>query len=137
MMRLNTAILVAILASGAAVMSAHAQYVGPMGSSQASNVKAILADPKDDQTVTLQGTLVRKTGDEEYIFSDGTGEIMVEIDDDDFPQVRVDENTRVEIHGEVDTRLRRSPEIEVDAIRVLTDARSDSGAGTKQPGGTR
>lgn len=136
MMRLNTAILVAILASGAAVMGAQAQYVGPMGSSQASSVKAILADPKDDQTVTLRGTLVRKTGDEEYIFSDGTGEIMVEIDDDDFPQVRVDENTRVEIHGEVDTRLRRAPEIEVDAIRVLTDAGSDSGAGAKQRGGT-
>ena len=136
-MKLNAAILVATLVGGAAAMSAHAQYVGPMGSGQSSSVKEILADPKDDQNVTLQGKLLRKTGSEKYIFSDGTGEITAEIDDDDFPQVRVDENTRVEIHGEVDTGLRRPPEIEVDVIRVLTDAGGGSGAEARQRGGTR
>jgi uncharacterized protein (TIGR00156 family) len=73
----------------------------------------------DEQAVRLQGNLLRKTGKEKYIFSDGTGEIVAEIDDKDFPKQAVDENTKVEIIGEVDTGLRRPPEIEVDTVRVL------------------
>lgn len=101
-----------------------AQYAGPGQSSGSLTVKEILADPNDDQEVTLRGKLLRKTGDEDYVFSDGTGEITVEIDDDDFPQVRIDENTLVEIHGEVDTSLRRPPEIDVDSLRVASEQSS-------------
>jgi len=43
----------------------------------------------------------------------------VEIDDDDFPKQKVDETTKVEIVGEVDTGLRRPPEIEAETVRVL------------------
>lgn len=100
--------------------TASAQYVGPSDNTVAQNVKSILDKPEDDQMVTLQGHLLRKTGREKYVFSDGTGEIVAEIDDDRFPaQSSIDDKTRVEIHGEVDTGLRRPPEIEVDMLRVI------------------
>lgn len=109
-----------LLLAGALAVPAYAQYVGPTQDGGTQNtVAAILANPTDDQLVTLQGQLLRKIGKEKYIFSDGTAEIVAEIDDDDFPRERIDDKTKVEIHGEVDTGLRRPPEIEVDAIRVV------------------
>jgi len=114
----------------AVAVPASAQYTGPSGDSKGGyagpaveasklDVASILANPKDDQNVVLQGKLLRKTGKEKYIFSDGTGEIVAEIDDDDFPKERIDENTNIEIVGEVDTGRTRPPEIEVDRVRVL------------------
>ncbi|TFL13052.1 NirD/YgiW/YdeI family stress tolerance protein [Pusillimonas caeni] len=108
------------LLAGATAAPAYAQYTGPTEGGRAQNtVAAILANPTDDQQITMQGQLLRKIGKEKYIFSDGTAEIVAEIDDDDFPREPVDEKTKVEIHGEVDTGLRRPPEIEVDSIRVV------------------
>ncbi|TSH90109.1 NirD/YgiW/YdeI family stress tolerance protein [Verticiella sediminum] len=112
---LSTAALAAALAAGAA----HAQYVGPADGSQAADVASILKDPVDDQRVRLEGHLLRKLGHEKYVFSDGTGEITAEIDDDDFPREPVDEKTRVQISGEVDTGRNRPPEIDVDSMRIL------------------
>ncbi|MBF6617991.1 MAG: NirD/YgiW/YdeI family stress tolerance protein [Candidimonas sp.] len=99
-------------------LPAHAQYTGPSTISEGS-VAAILADPQDDQAVQLQGHLLRRTSHDQYIFSDGSGEIVAEIDDKRFPAQAVSEKTKVEIIGEVDTGLTRPPEIEVDSIRVI------------------
>lgn len=105
--------------SGPSAGKAKSGYAGPTTSASQLDVASILAKPKDDQKVILQGKLLRKTGKEKYIFSDGTGEIVAEIDDDDFPREHVDENTNIEIAGEVDTGLTRPPEIEVDVVRVI------------------
>lgn len=96
-----------------------AQYTGPNSTPQPATVADILKNPKDDADVTVQGLLLRKVGDEEYVFSDGTGEIVVEIDDDDFPREPVDEKTKVQLVGEVDTSRRRPPEIDVEKVRIL------------------
>ena len=120
-------LMVTAVVSGFLFLPAHAQYVGPSGNTAQpsvqktaqQDVKSILANPVDDQHVTLQGHLLRKQGHEKYIFSDGSGEIVAEIDDDDFPSQPVNEKTKVEIIGEVDTGLRRPPEIEVDVIKVI------------------
>lgn len=95
-----------------------AAYVGPAVSAHAS-VSAILQKPVDEQQVTLQGHLLRKTGHEKYRFSDGTGEILVEIDDKDFPATPIDASTKVRIRGEVDTGRHRPPEIEVDSLEIV------------------
>jgi len=97
---------------------AHAQYSGPSEVSQAS-VAEILKSPVDDQDVRLQGHLLRQSGREKYVFSDGTGEIVADIDDDDFPAQEVNEKTKVELIGEVDTSLRRPPKIDVESVRVI------------------
>lgn len=100
-----------------------AQYQGPAEQSQPAEtyakttVSAIKADPKDDAKVTLEGMLINKTGDETYTFKDETGEILVEIDDDDFPNQPVNENTVVRIEGEVDTHLVK--DVDIDAERVI------------------
>ncbi len=106
--------------------SAMAQWSGPSDTKQAAQpaygkttVSAIKAQPKDDQKVTLEGTIVRKTGKERYQFTDGTGEISVEIDDEDFPNEPVGPTTRIRIEGEVDTHLMKEPDIDAERVIVL------------------
>jgi uncharacterized protein (TIGR00156 family) len=87
-------------------------------------VKEVLGSRQDDQDVVLRGRIVRHVKGEDYIFADSTGEIEVEIDDDDYPRDRVPMNTDVEIRGEVDLDRNRPPTIEVDEIvRAPTRAR--------------
>ena len=109
---------IACLIFAAVSTGAAAQYVGP-SERPTAKVADILSNPVDDQRVELQGRLLRKIGDEKYIFSDGTGEIVAEIDDDEFRGQRVDESTRVKVQGEVDTGRKRPPEIEVDRLTVM------------------
>jgi len=99
--------------------AAHAQYTGPASGAMAQSVKAILDNPVDDQAVRLEGHILRMIGNEKYTFSDGTGEITAEIDDSDMPKEKIDEKTRVEIVGEVDTGRNRAPEIDVDTVRIV------------------
>lgn len=106
--------------------AAIAQYVGPNDGAPAnaveypaSTVAAIKAEPKDDAKVTLEGTIARKVGDETYIFTDGSGEIEVEIDDEDFPNEPVDASTKVRIEGEVDTHLMKDVDIDADRVTIL------------------
>lgn len=108
-----------LIAASLFVLPVSAQYVGPNSTPQLTKVAEILKDPKDDADVTVQGHLLRKLSDEKYMFSDGTGEIVVEIDDDDFPRQQVDETTTIQLIGEVDTSRRRPPEIDVDTVRIL------------------
>ena len=115
----RAAVLVAI---GSTSSVALAQYVGP-GAPAAPAAYATVADvlraPVDDRPVELTGVLLRQTGHDIYRFSDGTGEIRVEIDAEDFPRgVAVDAATRVTIVGDVDTRALREPEIDVDRVTI-------------------
>ncbi|MBP6020430.1 MAG: NirD/YgiW/YdeI family stress tolerance protein [Burkholderiaceae bacterium] len=117
--RLNARYLLALaVIAGAFALPAHAQYSGPSTISEGT-VAAILANPVDDQAVQLQGHLLRRTAHDKYIFSDGTAEIVAEIKDKRFPTQPVNEKTKVELIGEVDTGLTRHPEIEVDSVRVI------------------
>ncbi|NYT64880.1 NirD/YgiW/YdeI family stress tolerance protein [Alcaligenaceae bacterium] len=97
---------------------AQAQYSGPSTIGEGT-VAAILAKPVDDQPVQLQGHLLRQTSHDKYIFSDGTAEIVAEIKAKRFPNQPINEKTKVEIIGEVDTGLTRPPEIEVDSVQVI------------------
>lgn len=106
--------------------AAVAQYVGPSDgvSSEtvkypASTVAGILTDPRDDAKVTLEGHLLRKTGHETYVFSDGTGEITVEIDDDDLPSQPVDADTKIRIEGEIDTHLIKDTDVNADRVTII------------------
>ena len=112
-------LVLAALVSAAFTLPVQAKYKGPATPPATPSVADILQNPVDDQDVRLQGQLLRKTGDETYVFSDGTGEILVDIDDDDFPSQAIDDKTRVELLGEVDTGRTRPPEIDVDHVKVL------------------
>ena len=113
----KTAFALVLAASAAA---SFAQYAGPGAAPAAASVKSILAHPVDDQHVTLRGKIVRQVRGDKYVFSDGTGEIRVDIDGDKFPLGRpVNASTTVEIVGEVDTEFMEGVEIDVDHLRIV------------------
>ena len=99
---------------------ASAQYVGPGSSPAAENIRAILARPVDDQYVTLRGKIVRQIRGDQYLFSDGTGEIRVDIDNHLFPHNRpITHNVTVEITGEIDAEPMEPVEIDVKQLRIV------------------
>lgn len=108
-----------VAAAIACVTSAHAQYAGPSSQVTHSTVAAVLKNPVDDQAVVLRGFLTKKVGNEKYLFSDGTGEIRVDIDHKRFGGQKIDEKTKVELHGEVEKDFLESPEIDVDSITIV------------------
>ncbi|HEY0661445.1 MAG TPA: NirD/YgiW/YdeI family stress tolerance protein [Lysobacter sp.] len=93
-----------------------AQYTGPSARA-AVTTAADAAKAADDTQVVLEGTLARQISSDTYEFRDATGTVTVEIDTEDFPG-KVDANTRVRLHGEVDRDL-RSVEIDVKRIEIL------------------
>ncbi|MDR3352913.1 MAG: NirD/YgiW/YdeI family stress tolerance protein, partial [Zoogloeaceae bacterium] len=100
--------------------SAFAQggFVGPSTPPAASTVADARTLP-DDARVVLQGHITRALGDEKYLFSDKTGEIVVEIDDKLWRGQRVEVKDTVEIRGEVDRDWAVSVEIEADTLTKL------------------
>lgn len=113
---------IASLLTGLAVSisSTSAQYVGPGATKGAPNVAEILKNPVDDMIVVLRGKLIKKLGGEKYTFSDGTGEIVVEIDNHLFLAQEVTETTTVEILAEVDKDFVGNPELEAERVTVVT-----------------
>lgn len=97
-----------------------AQHTGSSTTPSYSSVNAILKHPVDDVAVSLEGHIVRKVGKDKYIFSDGTGEIRLEIDRKHLSATPFDEKTKVRIQGEVDSELMRSLEIDVDRVTIVS-----------------
>jgi uncharacterized protein (TIGR00156 family) len=108
--------------------TAWGQYTGPGARAPAAQAAArtvaeALQAPVDDRPVELAGSLVRQTGRELFLFRDATGEITVEIDAEDFPAGQpVGPEARVQIRGEIETRLLRKPRIEVEHLQLATAA---------------
>jgi uncharacterized protein (TIGR00156 family) len=94
-------------------------FTGPGAANRANSVAAILKNPVDDQRVTLRGNITRHIGGDKYMFSDGTGEIRVDIDDHQFPPQPINEKTLVEIMGEVDTDFMQFTEVDVKSMRIV------------------
>ncbi|MDR0379254.1 MAG: NirD/YgiW/YdeI family stress tolerance protein [Candidatus Accumulibacter sp.] len=73
---------------------------------------------RDDAPVQLQGKIVRRMGDEKYLFRDASGELTVEIDDDVWRGLTVGPEDTVMLFGKVDKDfLERSLEVEVYSVR--------------------
>lgn len=113
---LAVAACTALLSAAAPAM---AQYAGPSNQASVQSVAQILKNPVDDQQVVLRGKVVRKVGNEKYLFSDGTAEIRVDIDNKHFVNLKIDGKTTVEIRGEVEKDFMESPEIDVDFLTVV------------------
>ncbi|MCQ2740804.1 MAG: NirD/YgiW/YdeI family stress tolerance protein, partial [Alphaproteobacteria bacterium] len=59
----------------------------------------------DDTFVVMQGKIARALGHDKYAFTDKTGEIVIEIDNEDFDGVSVTAGEMIEITGEVDKEM--------------------------------
>ena len=71
----------------------------------------------DDTYVILTGKLIKKTGDDEYIFRDASGEIRVEIDEDLFHGLAVSPEDTVRLTGEIDNE---GASVDVKRMTVLS-----------------
>jgi len=86
-----------------------------------STVAQVLVDPEDDQQVVLRGSILEQLSTEKYMFSDDTGQIRVDIERDDFPDMEFTPNMQIKISGEVETAFMRQPEIDVETLTVLQE----------------
>lgn len=98
--------------------AAQAQYAGLGATPAATTIRAILAKPVDDQRVVLSGRVLQQVSSDKYLFSDGTGQIRIEMDSDELPAQTFDDKTEVEIIGKVEKEFLDSPEIDVKSVSV-------------------
>ena len=82
---LNALLVTAALGVSAAAFAGHGPHPsGPQGfdNPNVGTVAAVSKNAYDDQWVTLRGRLTNYLGHERYEFTDATGSIEVELDDD-------------------------------------------------------
>jgi uncharacterized protein (TIGR00156 family) len=99
-------------------LNVNAQQGGYKGPGAVAITVAEAKSLRDDTPVILQGKIERFLGDEKYLFSDDTGNIIIEIDNRVWGALSVDENETVEINGEIDREFRGN-EVDVRAIRKI------------------
>lgn len=73
---------------------------------------------KDDTPIKLKGYVVKAIGDEKYQFSDQTGSITVDIDDELWQGKPISAKTPVTIIGEIDIDYKPKKRVEVDVDQV-------------------
>ncbi|MDR2782455.1 MAG: NirD/YgiW/YdeI family stress tolerance protein [Treponema sp.] len=98
-MKRNLTFLIILLLSAGLSVEAQEGFTGP-GLTPVTVEKA--RSLRDDSPVVLRGNIVKFLGDEEYLFSDDTGTITVEIDNKLWRGISVSPNDPVEITGEID-----------------------------------
>ncbi len=72
----------------------------------------------EESMVILQGNITQNLGEEMYVFTDSTGNINVEIDDEDLNGLNLTPDQTVVITGEVDKNGNVN-EIDVEEITVV------------------
>lgn len=119
-MRLRTRIsLILLSVSPLLIPLASAQYVGPSTAPTYRSVADVLKNPIDDAPVVLSGHIIKQVGRKKYIFSDGTAEIRLEVDQKHFPSTPINEKTQVQIRGEIEKDFLQSPEIDVEYLAII------------------
>lgn len=94
-----------------------AGYTGPAAQQITTVAEALKA--QDDTPILLEGHVTKKLGKELYEFKDATGTIKVDIDDEDLPAGSFNDQTKVRLHGEVDTHKTKDTDIDVDRVEVI------------------
>ena len=80
-------------------------------------VKQCLSKP-DNSFVTMKGNIKKRLTSEEYLFTDKTADIVVEIDSEKWMGQFVGVDDEIVITGEVDRDF-RTVKIDVDSVQVL------------------
>jgi uncharacterized protein (TIGR00156 family) len=122
---LPIALLFAAGTAGAQMGKEQKPMQSPQGKSAATDSAPIttaqgVASAKDDQKVQLRGKITGQQGKNEYLFSDRTGNVVVEIGSKALKEgQKLVTGTEVEIQGEVDTRKGKSPKVEAKQVTIL------------------
>lgn len=99
-------------------VTANAQFVSNQPTA-ISTVKSVLDNGKDDQLVTLEGSIISQVKKDEFNFQDATGTIRVEIDQKVFAGQKVTPQNLIRIEGEVDKDFARPIEIDVHKLTII------------------
>jgi len=110
--------LMTVLFASLSSVNAFAAFVGPGAKSIQTITAKEALELADDSKVALQGTLVKQTAEEHYLFKDQSGEVMVEIEDEDFRQVTVTPEDNIRITGEIDKEWTET-KIDVERIELI------------------
>ncbi|ELA6790363.1 NirD/YgiW/YdeI family stress tolerance protein [Vibrio alginolyticus] len=92
------------------------QFNGPV---TVEKLDALLNDSNmfTEKDVVVEGNLLRQVRADKFVFSDGSGEVMVELDDDIQLNTPIDHTTKVRLFGEFEGG--NKPEIEVEQLVVM------------------
>ena len=94
-------------------------FKGP-GSVTSADTVAKALEASDESPVVLEGRILSAAKEhEEYVFQDSTGKIIIELDDELFHGRTVTPENTIRIWGEVDTKLGRNSEVEVDRFEIV------------------
>ena len=80
-----------------------------------------VASAQGDQQVKLRGKIVSQQSRNQYVFSDGTGSVVIEADSRTLNGRKLAAGTEVEIRGAVDKRrVNNAPKVDAQSVTVLT-----------------
>ena len=88
-------------------------FQGPDRTEAVSVAQAL--ELSDDAQVRLSGVITESLGDEKYRFQDDSGNLVVEIDDDEWRGLEATPETRVTLWGEIDKDWNQ---VELDVERI-------------------
>lgn len=74
---------------------------------------------KDDLPVVVIGHITSAIGGDHYAFKDGTGEITIEIDHEDWRGVNISPQNKVKIYGEVNKDFAQNPKVDVKSVAII------------------
>ncbi len=103
-------------------------------SAEKASVQSILTAPNNGHRVLLRGTIVSNNGDESYLFTDGTGQISLAIENRLLWGQKLVKGTPVEIEGEVDERW-FSDVVDISVERVQVMKQGSAAADNLKSGG--
>ncbi len=102
------------------VVPAVAGFEGPGTPAKISTVANAL-QAHDDMPCVLEGYIIQRvTGeDDEYVFQDPSGKIIVEIDNKVFNNQKVTPKDKVRLSGKVEDKKMRKNKVEVSLLEIL------------------
>lgn len=110
---------IAAFEAGPAAPAQAGGFQGP-GAKAAVDTVAKALKAADESPVVLEGRILSAGPEhEEYVFQDKSGKIVIEIDDDLFHGRTVTPENVIRIWGEVDTKLARDSEVEVERFDIV------------------
>lgn len=107
-----------ILVTSVLSFNVFAAFVGPGSTAVKTMTIKEAVELADDSQVVLEGALIKQTEDEHYLFRDKSGEVMVEIDKEDFRETTITPNDMIKISGEVDKDW-TEVKIDVDHLELV------------------
>ncbi|MBR1601598.1 MAG: NirD/YgiW/YdeI family stress tolerance protein [Alphaproteobacteria bacterium] len=112
-------ILITICAiAGIANAQVSGGFKGPSATQNTNSTVKEALELGDDTNVTLTGKIINSLGDEKYTFKDTTGEVIIEIDDEDWNGIKVTPENTITINGEVDKEMFKPTKIDVETFSV-------------------